>query len=157
MDLRGFLADGYLLCKINLKHYSKALTGIGTKLDPDYPVITRFFPTLIRDSVLEWRVYGGLPLIGLIVSAFPLWMVMSLLLFWMFQSISRARYFRTPLAFWKQAAKESPSKFRPLDRYQTELCREIQRLYQSNAPDAEIRALEREAFRVQDVILELLG
>ncbi len=154
MDLRGFLADGYLLCKINLKHYSKALMGVGLKLDPDYPIVTRFFPTLLRDSVLEWRVYGLIPLWGLIISLFPSMLVALLLLAWIYLSISRSKHFKTPLAFWKQAAGESPYKLRCQVKFCEELMRECERGLKAGQ---DVRLLEAEAFRVQDWIVRLSG
>lgn len=163
MDVFGFLADGLVFLKWNLKHYSKALMGFSLKLDPDYPVVSKFFPSLVRDTVLEWRIYGLIPLLGIAVSRLPLIFVVPLLGFWCCRSIQRMKIFRSSLAFWERAAFESPNKFRVLQRYFGELCIETCEAWKYGAkrPGPILKGLETfeqcqaEAFRIQDRIIRL--
>lgn len=156
MAVSGFLADGLVFIKWNLIHYSFALPCIRLKLDPDYPIVTRFFPSLVRDTVLEWRVYGFLPLWGLFIAGvFPRWFVTAYLAFLCVQLIFRIRHFQSPLAWWKQAARESPNKMRCQIRYCEELILEIQEAYKRNERQSRIDLMEIEAFQVQRRIITL--
>jgi len=139
----------------NLRHYSLALWGFRQQLEPDYPVVTRFFPALIRDSVYEWRTYGAMLLWSIAaVSLLPNWAVGILLVIWSCQSWKRARHFRTNYGFWKQAYRECPNKNRVRTEYEKWICLETARLMKAGhgGQSSEVRALDREARYIQDII-----
>lgn len=138
----------------NLRHYALALWGIRLQLEPDYPVVTRVVPHLIRDSVYEYRTYGPMLLwsIGAVVWL-PRWLLVALLVFWAFQSFRRAGYFRSNFLFWKQAYRESPRKSRCQTFYVEWIIREVERLYKAGNVDRErIADMEAEAFQIQNWI-----
>ena len=155
MDLSGFLADAGLFLRENVSHYSRAVFGFRLRLDPDTRDVTRFFPSILKDSVLEYRTYGGmiLPALGF-AWGFTRWPALGLpvFLFWIIRSIHRATFYQSPFAFWEQAWQESPQKLRVNLRYFEELSREIERRMKQGLPT---RALERRAFQVQARVIQL--
>ena len=141
--------------KFNLRHYALALWGVRLQLEPDYPVVTRFFPALIRDSVFEWRTYGAmLPWSIVVITALPRWLVGLLLIFWGVQSFIRAGHFQTNYIFWKQAYWECPHKPRVQTEYCAWIIRETERRMKTGHGfrSPVVQALDREAFRLQEEI-----
>lgn len=138
----------------NLRHYSLAFWGIDCRLDPDYPPVTRFFPSLIYDTVYEYRTYGAMPLVSLLiigiasVNESAAW---ALILCWAILSFKRTAAFRSNFAYWEQALKESHSKDR-VRAYFVEWCiRETEQAWKRGDRERAL-FLEKEAWRVQDVI-----
>lgn len=117
------------LLVVNIRHYNLAIWGF-CKLDPDYPLEFRVFPNHITDAVFEYRTYFFLlPWALILASAWPQWVCTILVACWLIASWTRAAYFKSGLAFWRQAASESPNKFRCLTRCAEELIKEIERKY----------------------------
>jgi hypothetical protein len=124
----GFLSDFLFFVYINARHYGKALWGFRLRIDPDYPKVTRFFPTFITDTVLEYRSYAFLALWGAVLSpfadSFGLWLLIAT---WAVQSFFRAEAYESPLNFWGTAWAENPRKSRVVMRYAENVLMEIER------------------------------
>jgi hypothetical protein len=136
----------------NLKHYSLALWGLRLQLEPDYPVVERFFPSLIRDSVYEWRTYGGMILWAFLIVQLPRPVVLILLALWVKWSWTRVGYFKTNYGFWRQANWECPGKIRTRVQYYCWIIRETERRMKAGARSVDMAELDREAFRIQEEI-----
>jgi len=125
-----FNSDCWLFLVCNLRHYSRALTGFGCKLDPDYPHIKRFGFPYLHDAVLEYRTYGVLWLWGgILASVLPLTWVWLLAALWAILSFWRAGFYRSNLAFWSRAVVETPGKIRTRGRYIEQMIHDLERQY----------------------------
>lgn len=142
----GFLA----LVSANLKHYSLAAFGFRLRLDPDYPIEFRFFPHLITDAVLEYRTYVLIVPWCIVLawgcSHLPPFVLTALGLFWTVKSWQRAGCYKSGLAFWSQAYKESPRKDRVRTRYAEQLMMSIERDIKKNQNDwaTQLKIIEAE-------------
>lgn len=134
----------------NLKHYSLAAFGLRLRLDPDYPMETRFFPSHITDSVLEYRTYFLIaPWCAVLawgLSYLPPGVIVGLGAFWTLKSWQRAAFYKSSLAFWEQAYRESPRKDRVRTRYAEQLMQRIEADMKKNRNDwgTQLRIAEAE-------------
>lgn len=145
------------LISLNLKHYRWALFGIGLELDPDYPIVWDALPNLLSDSVLEYRLYGLFaPWCAFLALILPNPPVLFLAVFWAFLAWQRSGYYRSALAFWRQAYAECPDKFRVMVRLAEELSRELERLDKAGEPwgGEKIQGLLDEAIVLQELIVK---
>jgi len=123
------LRDVFRFLLYNWQHYSLALWGLRLRIDPDYPLVTKFFPGLIADSVLEYRTYGGIALWAMLLAFFlPLPLGTALVVLWAVQSWDRSKHFQSNLTFWREASRENPFPHRAHARYVEQLIREAERL-----------------------------
>jgi len=152
MGLRWFCCDGIRFAVSNLDHYALALLGIRLHLDPDYPIVKHFFPSVLADSVFEYRTYGLTTLwaIGLAWSIQTPW-IYVLIGLWALQSFRRAFYYRSNFLFWTQAYRESPKKTRVKTRYMEQLILEMERRTKKGQ---DWEALYDEAHRLMKEICE---
>jgi hypothetical protein len=148
------IRDFFRFLFYNALHYSRALWGVCLQLEPDYPVVTRFFPSLIRDSVYEYRSYGAIPLWGLVVSYFPMWFSGFLVGWYIAETFRRVGYFKSSYVFWKQAYKECPNKSRVQSLYTEWIIREVERRMKTGHSSLDVAPLEREAFEIQERICQ---
>lgn len=148
------MADLFRFLKFNLYHYALALWGFRLQLEPDYPAVERFFPSLIRDSVYEWRTYGAMMLWGVFVAYLPEPSAWILIILWAKWSWGRAAHFQTNYAFWKQAYQECPDKKRVQVQYFQWIVRETERRMKAGQNRFDVAALDREALRVERRIVE---
>ncbi len=154
MALSRFVADCLVFLTWNIRHYRLALFGVRLRLDPDYPSVKHFFPSLLTDTVLEWRIYGFLTLWAVFTAwLFPTWLLVVFVILLAVASLRRLRFYSSSFAFWKRAAIESPNKFRVLLRYGQELQIEERRLYCRNTTDREEAA--RWAAELEDLYAEM--
>jgi len=123
------IKDLFRFLRYNWNHYSLALWGLRLRFDPDYPLLTKFFPGLISEPVLEYRSYGLLALWGVLLAAIlPLPLLTALVLLWAAQSFYRSQYLQSSLKFWRQVSRESGFPHRGHARYVEQLIREAERL-----------------------------
>lgn len=135
---------------MNVKHYSLALWGFRLRIDPDYPIVTRFFPNFIIDTVFEYRSY---PLVLLwavflghlappAMSVFSRWGLLWVFIgWWANTSRRRSFFYSSPLEFWRQAWKESPDKPRVVTHFAENVLMEIERECKAGKAWSEIQPL----------------
>lgn len=133
--------------------------GFGLKLDPDYPKITRFLPNHVTDTVFEYRSYGLVALWALLLALITVhgfWMLFAAFLtFWIFTSTERALLYRSELAWWRQAWRESPCKTRTLLGYSEVAMTRANYLYTVGGrpwEDPEIQRLMHDVLLIQEVL-----
>ena len=146
----GFLAW------LNIKHYSRALFGVGLRLDPDYPAEARFHGDLIVDAVLEYRGYALFaPWCVFLAAVLPWQAVVVIGALWAVLAWKRAFYYSSPFEFWTRAYNEAPNKHRNRIRYFEELTNEIQRLDKTQIPwsSPEIQRLVQRSREIQELIV----
>lgn len=149
------IRDAFRFLYWNIRHYSHAILGIRCKLDPDYPPVTRFFPRLIYDTVYEYRTYGAMPLVSLLImgiASLNEFLAWAIVIFWGVCSLERSANFRSNLAYWQQAYRESPKKNRVRTHYVEWLIRGMEECWKSGNRERALE-LENTAFRVQDEIV----
>jgi hypothetical protein len=145
--------DALRFFRYNWQHYSLALWGLRLRLDPDYPLLTHFFPGLIADSVQEYRTYGGTALWAIFLAyVLPLPLGTALVLFWLAQSVHRSQYFRSNLTFWRQASHENGFPHRAHARYSEQLLRDIERRVKSGESFNDCREALQEAQALMDKV-----
>ena len=148
---RHYLRGLARLAWINLKHYAFALWGAG-RLDPDYPIETRFLGHLVIDAVLEYRAYALFaPWALFLAAAGPIPALELIAAYWAVLAWHRAYFFTSAFRFWRQAYAESPSKMRTRTRYAEELIREIERRMKAGT---EYQELIEIAMKIQNEIIE---
>lgn len=145
-------SDALRFLRFNVQHYALALWGLRLRLDPDYPLLTGFFPSLISEPVLEYRTYGPLAGFALFLAAvLPPEILTALILAWACLSWDRAKFFRSDLAFWRQVYKENGlSHTRGHGRLIETLSREIERRMKAGEAWEE---LAQEGLTIQDDVL----
>lgn len=126
---RSWLRDAAHFLISNVQHYALALWGIRLQLDPERADVVKFFPSLLGDTVLEYRTYGGIILWAVFVAAVvPENLLWPLIVFWGIRAWWRSRAFRSGYHFWRQAWRESPGKCRTRIEYSDSLQLRIQEL-----------------------------
>jgi len=146
------IRDALRFLLYNLQHYSFALWGLRLRLDPPYPMVMKFFPELITDSVFEYRTYGLHAFWAVLLAwLLPLPVAFAFVLFWLGQSCDRTKFYRSNFLFWKQAMKENgPDHQRTAGRYMEHIIRELERRMKARE---EWQGLSEEAFRLQDEVI----
>lgn len=140
---------------LNLHHYWLAAWGFGLRLDPDYPLEGRFRPDLLSDSVMEYRTYSLFaPWCAFLALVLPLSILFPIAAWWAIYAWKRAGFYKTALAFWRQAYQESPKKLRVQIRYAEEIALQIERLDKAGHDwiSPEIQHLVNEGLSLQEVI-----
>ena len=153
----GWFGDFLQFLAFNLRHYNLALWGLRQQLEPDYPVVERFFPSLIRDSVYEWRSYGAMILWAAFIASLPGIVPYLLIGLWVKWSWERAGYFRSNFIFWRQAYRECPDKKRVQIQYFQWIIRETEQRMKAGANSFDTAPLDREALQLQDRICQNSG
>jgi hypothetical protein len=144
----GFLSDLFLFVYINVRHYSLALWGFRLRIDPDYPIVTRFFPYYIIDTVLEYRSYPLVLLWAVFLSVAcrswgePAWLLLwGLIGFWISTSRRRSFYYSSAIEFWRQAWRESPDKPRVVTHFAENVLMEIEREMKAGKTMSDVQPL----------------
>ncbi len=149
------IGDALRFLLYNLRHYSLALWGFGQQLEPDYPKVERFFPSLVSDSVYEYRTYGGMIVFAGVIAWLPYTIVCALIGFWGARAYIRTGYFRSSYLFWRQAYREAPAKPRIKAFYMEWIVREVMWRMQHGHSSKDVEPLDRLAFQIQEEICRL--
>ncbi len=150
------IRDGLRFFRWNFQHYSLALWGLRLRFDPPYPMVLKFFPSLISEPVFEYRTYGLMVLFCYLLARFlPLEVLIALIVLWFGVSLDRCKYLKSNLVFWRQVLRENGTgHHRSQGRYIEQLIRETERCMKAGLPWQD---LSEEAFRLQDEVISRYG
>lgn len=148
--------DLFRFVAYNARHYALALWGFRLRFDPAYPMVLKFFPSLISEPVFEYRTYGLMCFWAIALAAWlPLPILGGLVLFWLCRSVHRCKYLKNNLVFWRQVLKENGTgHHRAQGRYIEQLIREMERAMKAGEP---WQGLAQEAAKLQDEVIARHG